>query len=86
MYEYYGHASAFYTLQWGGHTGSIVPPFVIILSSSQNPTLKRMTANACIFWSNTVSANNPSMAPPNAIRSGGAIELTMEWSWKHQRT
>jgi hypothetical protein len=37
--------------------------------------LKRITASACIFWSNTVSANKPSIAPPNAIRSGGANEL-----------
>jgi hypothetical protein len=55
---------------------SISPPFVIISSSSQKPALKRMTANACIFWSKIVSANNPSIAPPNAIRTGGANDCT----------
>jgi hypothetical protein len=46
-----------------------------MFSSSQNPALKSITANACIFWSNIVSANKPSITPPNAIKSGGAKEL-----------
>lgn len=62
----------YYSMNNGFAHESILPPFVIILYCSQNPALKRITANACIFWSNTVSANNPSMAPPNAIRTGGA--------------
>ena len=41
------------------------------------PHIKKNDRKCVYFWSNTVSANNPSMAPPNAIRSGGAIELTM---------
>ena len=53
----------------------ILSPFIIILSSNQNPKLKRITANACVFWSNIVSANKPSITPPNAIRSGGNNEL-----------
>lgn len=53
----------------------ITPPFVIISSSSQKPALKRRTANTCIFWSNTVSAKIPSIAPPNAMRRGGANEF-----------
>ena len=58
---------------WLTHDESISPPFVIILSSSQKPALNKITANACIFWSNIVSANKPSIIPPNAIKSGGTI-------------
>ena len=42
-----------------------------MLNSSQKPKLKSITAIACIFWSNIVSASNPSIAPPNAINIGG---------------
>ena len=39
-----------------------------------------MTANACIFWSNIVSANSPSITPPNAIRIGGVNEsIKVKW-------
>lgn len=59
------------------HDERISPAFVIIAYSSQKPALNSITANACIFWSKIVSANNPSMAPPNAINRGGVSDLNI---------